>query len=118
MKQVTFAGGSIITGSDIADALLRLVGDLPLTGSSVSVDIPVLESNGKTTTHTLLLAPGVVLDVADVDGIDDEEERERFPVPALPPRGMVAQPEDRTEALRKSRALDDAIAHTDEGLGR
>jgi hypothetical protein len=112
VKQIAYAGGSLITGNDVAAALLKIVPELTRSGDSVSVDIPVLESNGKTSTHTLLLAPGMLMDVTDVDGLDPEEERERFPAPKVPPIGMVAAPADSNagEAI-----LDEGILHADLG---
>jgi hypothetical protein len=90
MKRINYAGVAIITSDAVSAALLDYAVRLIRTSDAVAVDIPVLEENGTTKTHTVLLGPGVQLDVSDVDGLDPEEENERFPVPDFRPIGAVA----------------------------
>jgi hypothetical protein len=67
MKRITYSGGSLVTGNAIT----------------------VLEDNGETSVHTLLLSPASQFDVADAGGISEDQEAERFPVPDLPQVGIV-----------------------------
>lgn len=84
----------------------------------MTVDIPVLETNGKTTTHTLLVGPASQFDVSDVDGFSDEEETSRFPVPALPQTVEVAVSEPSAEAGKAAQAFDQAVADIEDSLGQ
>ena len=86
MKRINFAGTSLMTGNAVADALLNFATHLD---SSVTVDIPVLESNGVVEPHTLLLGPATQLSVVDADGVQPNEA-ELFPVPEFPPVGGIA----------------------------
>lgn len=87
-----YAGEPLVTGSDVADALLEYARQVVERAVSVVVQIPVLEENGETKSHSLLLGPGSQLDVADVDGHALEPEAESFPVPVFPPLGTVVTP--------------------------
>jgi hypothetical protein len=88
MKRITYSGGSLVTGNAITAALLRYTTSVADAENSVTVDITVLEDNGETSVHTLLLSPASQFDVADAGGIPEDEEAERFPVPHLPPVGI------------------------------
>ncbi len=118
MKRITFPGGSIVTGSAVADALLTYVTELAHDANSVSVEIPVLEANGAISTHTLLIGPASQLDIADVNGLPTDEEIEKFPVPSFPQVGMVAvlpSGPERGQREREADAFDQAVAeiHSD-----
>ena len=121
MKRISYAGGSIITGAAVAAALLEYSTGVAGDATNVSVDVPVLEENGTTTIHTILLGPSSQFDVSDVDGqTPDLDEAERFPVPALPSvvtTGSVATavaPSAEREA--SARDFDDAVAHIEHAL--
>lgn len=119
MKRITFPGGSIVTGAAVADAILAYVTEMAHNANSVTLDVPVLEPNGKVSTHTLLVGPASQLDVADVDGMAAEEEAERFPAPEFPPPGMVAVvPSEQVQGDREddAEAFDKAVADLDRGL--
>lgn len=116
MKRITYGGGSIITGSAVTEALLEYATNIASDAGSVAVDVPVLESDGKTTTHTLLLGPGMQFDVSDVEHLSAEEEARLFPVPDLPAIGVVAVDEPSAHAEKDADAFNRAVAYIDNGL--
>lgn len=88
MKRITFSGGSLVTGNAIAEAILDYTTAVADAENSVTVDITVLEDNGETSIHTLLLSPSAQFDVADVGGPSAADEAARFPVPEFPQVGV------------------------------
>lgn len=84
MKSISFAGGALTTGDAVAASLLDRVSRLSPTSNSITVDIPVLESDDTITTHTIVLSAAVQLDVSSTDRQSPGDEAELFPVPALP----------------------------------
>ncbi|MCU1525492.1 MAG: hypothetical protein JWO18_2386 [Microbacteriaceae bacterium] len=93
MKQVNYGSETLITGSRAADALIDYAERVARLHTSAKVDLEVLEKNGTTRTHSLLLGAVDHLDIFEVD--DDqssEDEAERFPVPSFPPLGSRAIP--------------------------
>ncbi|OUE23116.1 hypothetical protein [Clavibacter michiganensis] len=113
MKRITFSGGSIVTSDAITKALLDYTTSVADAENSVTVDITVLEMNGDTSVHTLLLSPASQFDVADVGGISDKES-DRFPVPDLPPVGISAGVEVGPEAADRAAEIDRIMADIDE----
>ena|GEM_PF-5142828 len=114
MKRVTHAGGSIVTGSAVADALLDYATQMERWAKSVAVDIPVLEDDGEVTVHTILLGSASALVTSEIDGpadvsVDGTEE-ERFPVPEFPALATVAVPVPQAEAETSTEELSDVIA--------
>lgn len=118
MKRISYAGGSIITGSAVAEALLEFTTKVASDATSVAVDIPVLESDGETTTHTILLGPSTQFDVSDVDLLSAEEEARLFPVPELPTNGVVAAAKPSAQADEDADAFNRAVAHIENGLNQ
>ena len=122
MKRITYAGGSILTGDDVAEALLDYVTTHSLGDESVAVEISVLELDGRTRTHTLVLGPATDLDVADVAEETLEGEVELFPLPVFPPGRVleVAEPSAAAEAEAEIHAADfnRAVEEIDEGADR
>ena len=118
MKRISYAGGSIITGSAVAEALLEFATNVASDANSVAVDIPVLESDGETTTHTILLGPSTQFDVSEVDLLSAEEEARLFPVPDLPTNGNVAAAKPSAQAEEDADAFNAAVAHIENGLGQ
>jgi hypothetical protein len=100
MKRITFSGGSLVTGNAITAALLDYTTTVADAENSVTVDITVLEENGETSVHTLLLSPASQFDVADVGGISPEEEARRFPVPVMPQVGISGSVETTDDAAQ------------------
>jgi len=118
MKRITFSGGSIVTGNAITAALLAYTTTVADAENSVTVDITVLEENGETSIHTILLSPASQFDVADVGGISEEEEARRFPVPDLPHVGVTGNVESTGDAHRRATDFDAMIQEIDDGLGQ
>lgn len=117
MKRISYAGGSIVTGSAVTEALLEFATHIASDATSVAVDIPVLESDGTTSTHTILLGPSTQFDVSDVDLLSEEEEEARmFPVPDLPTNGIVAAAKPSAQAEEDADAFNRAVAHIDNDL--
>lgn len=108
MKRITYAGGSILTGDDVAEALLDYVTEHSRGKESVAVEILVRELDGTTRTHTLVLGPATELDVADVAEETLEGEIELFPLPIFPPGRVlaVAVPSAESEAEAEVHAAD------------
>jgi hypothetical protein len=118
MKRITFSGGSIVTGNAITDALLQYTTNVADAENSVTVEVTVLEENGETSVHTLLLSPASQFDVADVGGISEEEEAIRFPVPDLPMVGIAGAVETNGDARATALDFNRVSAEIEEGLGR
>ena len=118
MKRITYSGGSIVTGNAITAALLEYTTTVADAENSVTVDIPVLEENGETSVHTLLLSPASQFDVADVGGISAREEARRFPVPEMPLVGISGGVESDGEAAKTAKDFDSMMNEIDEGLGQ
>lgn len=119
MKRITYSGASIVTGNAITAALLEYTTTVADAENSVTVDIPVLEDNGEISVHTLLLNAASQFDVVDVDvdGLTEEQEAERFPVPELPRVGISVTVEKSGRAGREADEFDALIQEIDEGLG-
>ena len=117
MKRIKYSGGSIVTGNAITLALLEYTTTVADAEHSVTVDITVLEDNGDTSVHTLLLSPTTMFDVADVGGVD-EDEALRFPVPQLPVVGITGTVEKNGDAKATARDIDAMMGDIDHGLGQ
>lgn len=118
MKRITYSGGSIVTGNAITAALLKYTTTVADAENSVTVDVTVLEDNGETSVHTILLSPASQFDVSDVGGIPEEEEAARFPVPVMPQVGIQGIVESNDDAARSAKEFDRFIAEIDDGLGQ
>ncbi|MDP9026531.1 MAG: hypothetical protein M3N46_03105 [Actinomycetota bacterium] len=118
MKRITFSGGSLVTGDAITAALLDYTTSVAGAESSVTVEIPVLEDNGETSLHTILLGPASQFDVANVDGVSADDEARRFPVPEIPQVGIIGVVEQNGDAGRTAQDIDAIMAELDEGLGQ
>ena len=118
MKRITHAGGSIVTGNAIAAALLEYTTTVADAENAVTVDITVLEENGETSVHTLLLSPASQFDVTDVGGMSEDEERRQFPVPVMPMVGITGRVESNGDAGRTAQDVDRMMAEIDDGLGQ
>jgi hypothetical protein len=118
MKRITYSGGSIVTGNAITAALLEYTTTVADAENSVTVDIAVLEENGETSVHTLLLSPASQFDVTDVGGLTAEEEARRFPVPEMPQVGIIGNVETNGDAGRTADDLNSILDEIDNGLGQ
>ncbi|ANP74634.1 hypothetical protein [Cryobacterium arcticum] len=122
MKRISYAGGSILTGDDVAQALLDYVTEHSSGDASVAVNILVQEPDGTTRTHTLVLGPATELDVADVAEESLAGELELFPLPVFPASRVLAveEPSAEGEAEAEIRAKDfnRAVEEIDQGEDR
>lgn len=118
MKRITYSGGSIVTGNAITEALLEYTTSVANAENSVTVDVTVLEENGETSVHTLLIGPASQFDVADVGGMGEGEDEGRFPVPELPQVGIIGAVETSDDAVKIAEHVDLIMNEIDEGLGQ
>lgn len=118
MKRITYSGGSLVTGNAITAALLEYATTVADAENGVTIEIPVLEEDGETSLHTLLLSPASQFVVADAGGIGAEEEARRFPVPEMPQVGIVGLVEQNGDAGRTAQDVDAIMNELDEGLGQ
>jgi hypothetical protein len=72
MKRVHHVGGSLLTGDDIADALIDLAREAAERGTVLAVEIPVHDQHGRGTRAQVLVGPGMQL-VSIGAGHDDAE---------------------------------------------
>ncbi|TFC21836.1 hypothetical protein E3O55_05580 [Cryobacterium sp. MDB1-18-2] len=118
MKRITYAGGSIVTGDAVTAALLDFATHLDPGAGSLTVDIPVRETNGATTTHTFLFGPASQFEVADAENLPTGDEGELFPVPVFPTSRPVAVTEPSPAAETGAEDFNRAILDIDGGLGQ
>lgn len=79
MKHVTYADKSILTGSGVADLLMRYATELARKGVTDNVSVRVLGPDGNDADATFLLGPGMTLmvesahtELPDPDNADAE----------------------------------------------
>ena len=119
MKRISYAGGSILTGDDVAQALLDYVTEHSRGDENVAVNIRVQEQDGTTRTHTLVLGPATELDVADVAEETLAGELELFPLPVFPAGRVLAveepSAEGEAEAEMHAEEFNRAVEEIDQG---
>ena len=118
MKRITYSGGSIVTSNAITTALLDYITSLADTDNSVTVDVTVLDENDETSLHTLILTPGSPFGVVDVEGMTEEEEAQRFPVPEMPIIGIIGTVETTGDAGRTAKDFNLVTNEIENGLGQ
>jgi len=57
MMQIEYAGGSILTTDEVADAVLRYAAALAVAGGAVAVNVPGITVDGLPGTFKVLLGP-------------------------------------------------------------
>lgn len=57
MKQITYAGTTFVTGTAIADSLLRLVAALGHSNETSAIRVPALDADDNVTTIDLVIGP-------------------------------------------------------------
>lgn len=72
MKQITYAGTSFVTGTDIADSLMQLVAALGGSAATAAVRVPALRADNTITTIDLVIGPSSEM-VASVVETDTDE---------------------------------------------
>ena len=118
MKRITYSGGSFVTSDASTSALLDYVTSVADAESSVAVDVTVLEENDETSVHTLVLNPATEFDVVDVDGLTEQDETARFPVPELPIIGIIGTVETTADASRTAEDFNRVVNEIENGLGQ
>jgi hypothetical protein len=82
MHRVQYAGGSVLTGDAIANALLEYAAALARNATSATVEIPVREADGKRGVAQVLIGPASQLvsthEPGTTDDIEDDELVESF----------------------------------------
>ncbi|TFC35556.1 hypothetical protein E3T34_08555 [Cryobacterium sp. TMT1-62] len=119
MKRITYIGGSIVTSNSITSALLDYVTSVADSDNSVAVDVTVLDENDETSVHTLTLSPTSQFDVVDVDveGMTEEDEATRFPLPEMPMIGITGTVETTGDAGQTAKDFNLVANEIDNGLG-
>jgi hypothetical protein len=74
MDQIHYAGNTIVTGSDIAHAVLAYAQALAANGDSATVTIPVQHRDGSTVTAEILIGPASQLIAERYDSAGPELE--------------------------------------------
>ena len=67
MMRLEYAGGTMITGDEIADAVVRYAAALAIAETAVAVDVPGITSEGVSGTFQMLLAPASQILVEPTD---------------------------------------------------
>lgn len=74
MHQIQYAGGTVLTGDDIATALLEYAAALARNSTSATVEIPVREVDGGRGIAQVLIGPASQLVSTHAPGFADEIE--------------------------------------------
>jgi len=72
MKRIHYAGGSVLTGDDIADALVRLAEALALSNKAADIQAPAMSDGGHVTDVVMLMGPASQI-LAEHEVFDGEE---------------------------------------------
>jgi hypothetical protein len=72
VKAITYAGTEVLTGDDIAVALLEYGAALAEAGSAETVDVPIVDANGQRGTVTILVGPASQIVARDVPSAFEE----------------------------------------------
>jgi hypothetical protein len=78
MKQVTYAGSFFHTGTDIAEALVRLTAALGTTKATTALSIPAYDLEWNRTTVDLVIGPA-----SEIFAFEIEAEQEELVFPAV-----------------------------------
>jgi len=107
MKTIIYAGAQLMTGNDIAAAVLEFCTALAEDATAETVEIPVLSADGSRKNATLVIGPASQMVAEDVDtGFDElvdadvvselaRRTRAHRPVAASPPARADGRQDDR-----------------------
>ncbi|WP_430647734.1 hypothetical protein [Agromyces sp. GXS1127] len=73
MERIHYAGGELLTGSEIAAAVIDYAAALASQHSAASIDIPVRAHDGTIARAQLLIGPASQLLSEDVETVEDDE---------------------------------------------
>lgn len=104
MERIHYAGGVLLTGSAIADAIVDYAAALAARRTAASVDIPVRTDDGRTARAHLLIGPASQLVTEPIDSEHDE----------LVDEDLVANLRRATVALSSMRPLVGRVGPDDE----
>ncbi|HEV7184476.1 MAG: hypothetical protein ACHP7F_12135 [Actinomycetales bacterium] len=106
MKRIHYASGSLVTGDQIADVLVRFAAVLAETGGAAEVTAPVVLDDGEVGSALLLLGPASQILAEDVPGEHDFENPEFVAsieklilARGIPHAGFVEHGTDDSEAI-------------------
>ena len=77
MKRVLYAGGSFLTGDDIADAVLDYAAELANAGKAARLDVPALDLEQQPERVSLVIGPASQL-LSEPIAVGQELEDETF----------------------------------------
>ncbi|WP_424447618.1 hypothetical protein [Microbacterium arborescens] len=106
MDMIHYAGDSVVTGSEIARALLDYAQALAQDGSSATVDVPVIDADGTEARWEVLVGPASQITSLETDW-DGPELRDDM---------LVARLRRQADQLRQ-RATSAAVATEDPTFG-
>ena len=105
MQRIHYAGDELVTGSEIAEALMEYAAVLAQQRTAASIDIPVVHADGSIGTASLLLGPASQLVSEPVEEVPGREvtdhslvQRLRRLTAALAPKWPVARAETTPES--------------------
>ncbi|MEO6942337.1 MAG: hypothetical protein ABI238_02550 [Terrimesophilobacter sp.] len=116
MKRISYAGGTLETSDAVTQALLDYITSVAQSDMNISVDIPVRESSGNVTSHSIILGPGTQLDVTDSADAGSGDEAIDFPVPDFDKTVELADMEPSADADRAAKEFDRAVADIENQL--
>lgn len=97
MERIHYAGGTILTGTEISRALLQYAAALARSDSSATVDVPVRDEHGELATANMLIGPASqLISLAETSGGEEIVDED-----------LVAELRTKTEHLGPMRAIAD-----------
>ncbi|MBF4580907.1 hypothetical protein [Frigoribacterium sp. VKM Ac-2530] len=93
MKRISYAEDHLVTGDDIADAVLAYAQALAMKGRSDSIDVPAIDRNGAPRVFSILVGPASQMLTSDSLSVDEARGAE------ITDEGLVAELASRTAAL-------------------
>lgn len=120
MERIHYAGGTILTGTEISRALLQYASALARNETSATVDIPVRDENGRLTRANLLVGPASqFVSVAEESGPKESSPGESSPgegdAEEIVDDELVADLRAKTQMLGPRRAITDGELFADDG---
>ncbi|MFE1646101.1 hypothetical protein [Microbacterium sp. P01] len=112
MKRIVYAGARLLTGDEIADAVLEYGAALAESEAAETVQIPVLTEEGRLSTATLLLGPSSQI-VAEDEVTEFDELLDPDAVEGIQAKTRAYRPTVRSTPDREDGA-DDHGAWTDD----
>jgi len=91
MMRIHYAGGSELTGTEIADAVMDLAEEFGRTGTAGTIEIPVRQADGSIGRCRLLIGPASQI-AAESEDSDFEEVTDRELVETLLRRAEALRP--------------------------